>query len=102
MKMELRFRKDRDRSRKYGAVLKAIGGWVLRIAVVCVLAFWVVRYLGQWRSVVGDSMNPVLHVCKGCEKLYWRTIPDVEAGKRISRMGNGECERVCEEIRRGD
>lgn len=25
------------------------------------LAFWVVRYLGQWRSVVGDSMNPVLH-----------------------------------------
>lgn len=61
MKMELRFRKDRDRSRKYGAVMRAIGGWVLRIAVVCVLAFWVVRYLGQWRSVVGDSMNPVLH-----------------------------------------
>lgn len=61
MKMELRFRKDRDRSRKYEAAMKAIGGWVLRIAVVCVLAFGVVWYLGQWRSVVGDSMNPVLH-----------------------------------------
>ena len=61
MKMELRFRKDRDRSRKYEAAMKAIGGWVLRIAVVCVLAFGVVWYLGKWRSVVGDSMNPVLH-----------------------------------------
>lgn len=41
-------------------LLPVIGKWILKIAVICVLAFAYVWYFGQKVSTVGDSMNPVL------------------------------------------
>ena len=41
--------------------LPAVGIWIFKIAIVCLLAFVAVWYFGQRVSTVGDSMNPVLH-----------------------------------------
>ncbi len=41
-------------------LLKAIGIWSFKIAVVCLMAFVCVWYFGQQVSMVGDSMKPVL------------------------------------------
>ena len=40
--------------------LAAIGMWVFKIGVVCLLAFVSVWYFGQQVSTVGDSMKPIL------------------------------------------
>ena len=42
-------------------IVKLIGIWIFKIALVCFLAFVAVWYYGQKISVVGDSMNPVLY-----------------------------------------
>ena len=40
--------------------LAAIGIWIFKIGVACLLAFVCVWYFGQQVSTVGDSMKPVL------------------------------------------
>lgn len=37
-----------------------VGGWIFKIAIVCLFAFVYVWYFGQKVSTVGDSMKPVL------------------------------------------
>lgn len=41
-------------------ILAAVGRWVFKIGVTCLLAFVAVWYFGQSVSTVGDSMSPVL------------------------------------------
>ena len=40
---------------------KSVGKWIFKIGVVCLFAYVTVWYFGQRVSVIGDSMNPVLH-----------------------------------------
>ena len=40
--------------------LPAVGIWIFKIAIVCLLAFVAVWYFGQRVSTVGDSMSPIL------------------------------------------
>lgn len=54
-------RPRRKRIRVNLEYLPAIGIWIFKIAIVCLLAFVAVWYFGQRVSTVGDSMNPVLH-----------------------------------------
>lgn len=60
--------------------LPYIGGWVLKIAVVCFLAFVYVWYFGQKVSTVGDSMKPVLE--NGDVVLVNRILYNASAPKR--------------------
>lgn len=41
--------------------LPYVGGWMLKIGLVCLLAFAYVWFFGQKVSTVGDSMKPVLN-----------------------------------------
>ena len=40
--------------------LPYVGGWILKIGLVCMFAFVYVWFFGQKVSMVGDSMKPVL------------------------------------------
>ena len=41
-------------------IIKEILGWIAYIAVVCLLMFVIINYVGQRTRVEGDSMNPAL------------------------------------------
>ncbi len=41
-------------------MLPYIGGWILKIGIVCLFAFAYIWFFGQKVSTVGDSMKPVL------------------------------------------
>ena len=41
-------------------LIREIVVWFFQIAIVCLIAFVLVKYMGQKVSVIGDSMNPVL------------------------------------------
>ena len=43
---------------------KSVGKWIFKIGVVCLFAYVTVWYFGQRVSVIGDSMNPVLHIAE--------------------------------------
>lgn len=55
----LSFGRKRRRQVNY-ELLQEIFIWIVRIALVCVIAFGLVWYFGQKVSVIGDSMNPQL------------------------------------------
>ena len=61
-------------------MLKQIGSWVVKIGIVCLLAFVFVWYFGQQISTVGDSMNPVLS--NGDVVLVNRIVYDATSPKR--------------------
>ena len=61
-------------------MLKQIGSWVVKIEIVCLLAFVFVWYFGQQISTVGDSMNPVLS--NGDVVLVNRIVYDATSPKR--------------------
>lgn len=48
-----------DNKAKY--LVKELLGWVAYIAVVCLLMFFIINFVGQRTRVEGDSMNPALH-----------------------------------------
>ena len=58
----LNFRKKRKHRKKriHLKQISKIGMWIVKIAVVCLLAFVSVWYFGQKVSTVGDSMKPIL------------------------------------------
>lgn len=55
---KLRFQKEVSEEARGKRVL--VGGWLLQIIVLCVIAFTLVWFFGQRVSNAGDSMNPVL------------------------------------------
>ena len=61
-------------------MLKQIGSRVVKIGIVCLLAFVFVWYFGQQISTVGDSMNPVLS--NGDVVLVNRIVYDATSPKR--------------------
>lgn len=72
--------KKRKRMKIRWEYLPAIGGWIFKIALVCLFAFVGVWYFGQRVSTIGDSMNPVLR--NGDVVLINRIIYNASAPKR--------------------
>lgn len=77
---DLRFGKVHRKKRFHFDMIRPIGMWVIKIAVVCLFAFVFVWYFGQRVSAVGDSMSPVLR--NGDITLVNRIIYDASAPKR--------------------
>lgn len=75
----LSFGRKRRRQVNY-ELLQEIFIWIVRIALVCVIAFGLVWYFGQKVSVIGDSMNPQLE--NGDITLINRLVYDVRKPKR--------------------
>ncbi len=58
MRSELKFKNEKRRIRiNY---LRSIGTWLMRIVLICFVAFVLVWFFGKRVSNVGDSMNPEL------------------------------------------
>ena len=56
MKKELKFKSEKRRVRLNR--LRNVGSWMLKIAIVCAVAFVLVLFFGKRVSNIGDSMNP--------------------------------------------
>lgn len=56
MKKELKFKSEKRRVRLNW--LRNVGSWMLKIAIVCAVAFVLVLFFGKRVSNIGDSMNP--------------------------------------------
>ena len=62
-------------------LLKEIGTWVIEIAIVLVISFVFVYFIGLRTTVVGQSMNPTIEngeeiLKKDFEKIEWRRYED--------------------------
>ena len=62
-------------------LLKEIGTWVIEIAIVLVISFVFVYFIGLRTTVVGQSMNPTIEngeeiLQKDFEKIEWRRYED--------------------------
>lgn len=78
---ELKFRRRHRKRIKINIdILKAVGVWAAKIAVVCLFAFVFVWYFGQRVAMVGDSMSPIL--TNGDVTLVNRIVYDATAPKR--------------------
>ena len=75
----LSFGRKRRRQVNY-ELLQEIFIWIVRIALVCVIAFGLVWYFGQKVSVIGDSMNPQLE--NGDITLINRLVYDMRKPKK--------------------
>lgn len=56
MKKELKFKSEKRRVRLNR--LRNVGSWMLKIAIVCAVAFVLMLFFGKRVSNIGDSMNP--------------------------------------------